>query len=116
MAVPSPSVKPIKEPGGTHTYVYNGDIEQSGVAQDLNIDLTDIPDFIRASPQFQSQFYIVFKSLHSAVTQVGPAVLTDDDFHDDGDEMNAYVTVQVTSDEDTREVLILVETRHSAMR
>lgn len=116
MAVPSPSVKPLREPGGTHTFVYNGEVEQSGSAQDLNIDLTEIEAYIRADPKFQNQLYVILKSLDSNVTFAGPAVLTADDFHDDGDEVNAYVTIQVTSDATDREIMLLVEPRHSLGR
>lgn len=116
MAVPSPSVKPLQEPGGTHTFVFNGEIGQSGSAQDLNIDLTEIPLYIRKDPRFQNQLYVILKSLDSNVTFAGPAVLGADEFHDDGAETNAYVTIQVTSDAVDREIMLLVEPRHSIGR
>lgn len=116
MSVPSPSIKPLREPGGTHTYIYNGIVEQSGSAQDLNIDLTEIPLIIRQSADFQGMLFVIFKSLDSNLTAVGPAILQASDFHDDGSETNAYVTVQVTSDTDERECLVIVEPRHSIGR
>ena len=119
MSIPSPSVKPLRVPGGTHTYVYRGIVEQSGVAQDLNIDLTDIPLIIRQDPHFQDMLFVEFKSLNNALTFAGPDALTPGDtslWHNDGDETNAYLTIQVTSDLDTRLCFILVEPRHSIGR
>ncbi len=116
MAVPSPSIRPVQEPGGTHTYVYSGIVEQSGSAQDLNIDLTDIPLVIRQDPKFRGMLLVTFKSLNDNLSAVGPAVLQNADFHDDGAETNAYLTVQVTSDVDTRTCLVIVEPRHSIGR
>jgi hypothetical protein len=116
MPIPSPSVKPLREPGGTHTYIYQGIVEQSGVAQDLNLDLTAIPLIIRQDTHFQSMLLVTFKSLDNALTFAGPPLLTATEFHDDGDETNAYLTIQVSSDLDTRECMILVEPRHSIGR
>ena len=116
MAVPSPSVKPLRETGGTHTYIYSGIVEQSGAAQDLNIDLTEIPLVIRKSSDFQGMLFIIFKSLDSNLSAAAPSVLQASDFHNDGTETNAYVTLQVTSDVDTRECLVIVEPRHSIGR
>lgn len=119
MSIPSPNVKPLRVPGGTHTYVYSGIVEQSGTAQDLHIDLTDIPLILRQDQHFQAMLLIEFKSLDNGLSFAGPADLAPGDpliWHNDGAETNAYLTVQVTSDLDTRPCLILVEPRHSIGR
>lgn len=115
MAVPSPAIKPLLVQGGTHTFVYRGAVGVSGVAQDLNIDLTDIPKYIRLDPDFIPQLQVTFKSLDDGLTAVAPDNLQSADFHGSvsGD---FYVTVQVTSDAIGNLCMVLVEPRHTISR
>lgn len=115
MPVPAPAIKPLAVSGGKHTYVYQGNVGVAGVAANLNIDLTDIPVYIRQDPAFISMLYVTFKSLADEITAVAPSTIASSDFHGSvsGD---YYVTLQVTSDLVTRQCMVLVEPRHSLTR
>lgn len=114
MAIPAPSIKPLRVQRGTHTFVYEGVVGQSGIEQDLHIDLTDIPLRLRKDPAFRDMLQIDFKSLDSGLTFAGPLQPTA--FNDDGSETNAYLTIQVSSDSAERNCGVLVEPRHSIGR
>lgn len=114
MAIPTPSVKPLQVPGGTHTYVYNDIIGTVGPI--LYIDLTDIPGRLREDPNFQEMLYVIFKGLDDDITAVSPAVLAALNFGDDGAEINAWVQLNVTSAVGTALCMIIVEPRHTIGR
>ena len=119
MSVPAPSIAPAAIPGGSNNLLYTGDVGVAGVNADLNIALTAFPQFIREDPRFRDQLYITFKSLDANLTFAGPNVLPDGAFVPvpGTDPLpNEYVRVQVTSDLATRQCMILLEHRHSAIR
>lgn len=115
MAVPSPAIKPLAVSGGAHTYVYQGNVGVSGSVQNLNIDLTAIPIYIRRDPDFIPMLWVIFKSLSDDITVVSPSNLQSSDFHGSvsGD---FYVTIQVTSGSTTDQCMLLVEPRHTISR
>lgn len=114
MAIPAGALKPLQVPGGTHTYVYNGEVGTVGPV--LFIDLTDIPLRIRQDPNFQEMLYVIFKSLDNDISAAGPAVLTAANFNNDGDDTNAYLDVLVTAVAGTEQCMLLVEPRHTIGR
>lgn len=115
MAVPSPAIKPLAVQGGTHTFLYRGAVGVTGAAQNLNIDLTDIPKYIRLDPDFIPMLLVTFKGLDDGISVVSPDNLQAADFHGSvsGD---FYVTVQVTSDSVDNLCMVLVEPRHTISR
>lgn len=113
MAVPSPSVQPTVITGGIYHFRYSGAIGVSGVAQNLNIDLTQIQLQLRTSANFTNQLQVEVKALDTGITDVSPAILATSDFHGSPIE---YVTVQVTSDSVANECMILVTLPQSSIR
>lgn len=116
MAVPAPSIAVVQLAGGVHHYRYTGNVGVAGVAQTLNVDLTAIPERLRRDPNFQDQLKVDFKALDTGLSAVSPAVLTAGDFFDDGDAVNAYFALSVTSDLATRQCLVLIELPHTYTR
>lgn len=114
MAIPVGALKPLKVPGGEHTYVYNGAVGTTGPV--LFIDLTAIPLRFRQGPNFQEMLFVQFKSLSDDISAAGPANLTAANFNNDGDNTNAYLDVTVTAVAGTEQCFILVEPRHTISR
>jgi hypothetical protein len=116
MAVPAPSIALAEIPGGVQHYSFVGEVGVSGVAQDLNIDLTAIPARIRQDPYFVEQFQLTVEAITAGITSIGPPTLTSGDFTSSPNEPNEYVTIQVSSDLATRQISLLAEARHTYTR
>lgn len=113
MAVPAPSVQPTAITGGNLHFRFVGAVGVNGVAQDLNIDLTQMQLQLRNSKNFTDQLEVQFQALDPGITAVAPVTLVAGDFHGSPIE---YVTLQVTSDNVANQCAITITLPHSVVR